>query len=500
MRRISILLVSLIILTSEATFGQTAESVLNNYFAKTGGKSKISAVKKITSTFNASMTDAYGNVTNGLVIHSVGEYPNKSKVTITWNGQPLSGQEYDGVKGFMFNNGVRTQVYGAELEEMKYNSLFLPELYSRQLGVKLQFLSIYNYPVNYRDYYQIQKTLPNGKVSMLYYDVETGLLAQEVDEAGTSYTQFANYNYQQGILVPHTVTFVNPQSTIVANLVSVNFETSSVVANNDTHVSHTDSRADDDEGLDIYQSETNSEQDLSNVSVKVPKNEKRIALVIGNADYRNGGELKNPLNDARAMAKTLRQLGFEVMTAENTSQADMKKAIDQFGRRMEGYDIGLFYYAGHGIQSKGKNYMIPIEADLQNEQQVEYDCIAADRVLAFMDHAGSRVNIIILDACRNNPFERSWSRSGSGNGLAFMNAPTGSIIAYATSPGNTASDGDGQNGLYTEALLKHMKSPGLTIEQVFKKVRGEVEQRSGSQQTPWESTSLKGDFYFNPDN
>ena len=144
--------------------------------------------------------------------------------------------------------------------------------------------------------------------------------------------------------------------------------------------------------------------------------------------------------------------------------------------------------------------MIPVEADLKNEQQVEYDCIAADRVLAFMDYAESKVNIVVLDACRNNPFERSWRRAAYGNGLAFMNAPTGSLIAYATSPGTTASDGEGSNGLYTSALLKYMKTPGLTIEQMFKRVRSEVEERSGKTQVPWESTSLKGEFYFVPGN
>jgi tetratricopeptide (TPR) repeat protein len=141
--------------------------------------------------------------------------------------------------------------------------------------------------------------------------------------------------------------------------------------------------------------------------------------------------------------------------------------------------------------------MIPTEADLQAQEQIEFDCVAADRVLAYMESAATKVNIIIMDACRNNPFERSWHRSVEGNGLAMMNAPTGSLIAYATAPGRVASDGETANGLYTSALLKYMRDPGLNIEQIFKRVRTEVSERSMGAQIPWETTSLTGnDFYF----
>ncbi len=138
-----------------------------------------------------------------------------------------------------------------------------------------------------------------------------------------------------------------------------------------------------------------------------------------------------------------------------------------------------------------------MDAQLTSENDVEYDCVRADRVLAKMESAGSKTNIAVLDACRDNPFERSWSRGTQGNGLAFMNAPQGSLIAYATAPGQTASDGQGgKHGLYTAALLENIALPGLTIEQVFKRVRSKVAQRSEGKQTPWESTSLTGDFYF----
>ncbi len=225
--------------------------------------------------------------------------------------------------------------------------------------------------------------------------------------------------------------------------------------------------------------------------------QKRLALVIGNSNYEHGGSLPNPVNDANAIAVALQSVGFEVMKYQNLTQKEMKIAINSFGQKLKGYEVGVFYYAGHGIQSKGMNYMIPVEADLQTEEQVEFDCVAADRVLAYMDVAQIKVNVIIMDACRNNPFERSWHRSANGNGLAIMNAPTGTLIAYATAPGRVASDGTGSNGLYTSALLKYLNDPKLTIEQVFKKVRTEVTEKSQGAQVPWETTSLTGDdFYF----
>jgi hypothetical protein len=224
--------------------------------------------------------------------------------------------------------------------------------------------------------------------------------------------------------------------------------------------------------------------------------EKRLALVIGNGAYTNAMELANPVNDARAMKDALTKLGFEVDEYENLDQAGLKMAIDLFGDKLKKFSVGLFFYAGHGIQSKGANYLIPVNARLQSEQQVEYDCVQADRVLAQMEAAGSIINIVILDACRNNPFERSWSRAVNGTGLAFMNAPSGSLIAYSTSPGRTASDGAGSNGLYTAALLENLKTPGINILQMFQNVRRIVSSESDKQQIPWESTSLTNDFFF----
>lgn len=224
--------------------------------------------------------------------------------------------------------------------------------------------------------------------------------------------------------------------------------------------------------------------------------ERRLALVIGNADYTYGGDLANPVNDARDMKNALEILGFEVLKCENCSQKTMKRAMDEFGRKLKNYDAGLFFYAGHSVQVDGNNYLIPLDAKLENQNEVEYDCVRADRILAKMESAGSKTNIVILDSCRDNPFERSWHRGAKGTGLAFMNAPSGSLIAYSTSPGNIALDGTGRNSIYTSALLKHIHTPNITIEEVFKKVRATVIKDSGKTQTPWESTSLTGNFYF----
>ena len=156
----------------------------------------------------------------------------------------------------------------------------------------------------------------------------------------------------------------------------------------------------------------------------------------------------------------------------------------------------MFFYAGHGVQVNGSNYLVPTDAKIESEDEVEYDCVKADRVLSKMKSAGTKTNLVVLDACRNNPFERSWSRSASGNGLAFMNAPRGSLIAYAPAPGNTASDGLGKNGTYTGVLLKEMDKENITILEMFQNVRAQVIKISKGKQTPWESTSLTGNFFF----
>ncbi|MGI9107121.1 MAG: caspase family protein [Pyrinomonadaceae bacterium] len=219
----------------------------------------------------------------------------------------------------------------------------------------------------------------------------------------------------------------------------------------------------------------------------------RVALVIGNSAYASA-PLKNPVNDARDIAQALRELGFEVIYRENVNQNDMKRAIRMFGERTKTGGTRLFYYAGHGVQAKGENYLIPIGADFNNEQEVEYETVNLGLVLAQMEEVKNSINIVVLDACRNNPFVKS-TRSAS-RGLASVDAPTGTLIAYATAPGSVASDGTANNGIYTQELLRYMRMPGVSVEEIFKRIRISVRDKTQGKQTPWESSSLTGDFFF----
>jgi cyclophilin family peptidyl-prolyl cis-trans isomerase len=224
-----------------------------------------------------------------------------------------------------------------------------------------------------------------------------------------------------------------------------------------------------------------------------PNSQTRTALVIGNSEYKFS-PLKNPANDASDMASALRDSGFDVILKINASQLSMEKAIKSFGKKLRSGGIGLFYFAGHGLQVEGRNYLLPVDTDIESESDVKYDAVDAGRVLGKMEDADNDLNIVILDACRNNPFARSFRSADKG--LAKMDAPTGSFIAYATAPGSVAADGDGRNGLYTHYLLQYMKEPNLSVERVFKKVRLAVVNDTAQKQTPWESSSLLGDFYF----
>jgi formylglycine-generating enzyme required for sulfatase activity len=227
---------------------------------------------------------------------------------------------------------------------------------------------------------------------------------------------------------------------------------------------------------------------------------KRFALVIGNDAY-GVAALKNPVNDARAVARALRECQFDVSESENLSQTGMKQAIRAFGEKLRAggrTGVGLFYYAGHGVQVSDRNYLIPIGANINNEEEVEYEAVDVGFVMAQMEAAGNDLNIVILDACRDNPYAHSF-RSMT-RGLALMAAPTSSLIAYSTAPGKTASDGAGGNGLFTAELLAAMRTPGLAIEDVFKQVRVKVLEKSSGNQVPWEASSLTGDFYFTPAN
>jgi hypothetical protein len=222
--------------------------------------------------------------------------------------------------------------------------------------------------------------------------------------------------------------------------------------------------------------------------------EKRIALVMGNGNYKES-PLRNPVNDARAMATALQGLGFEVIKRENAGQRDMNQAITEFSNKLlVSGGVGLFYYAGHGMQVKGRNYLLPVDAEIKSEIAVRNEAIDVDQILEGMASANNPLNVVILDACRNNPFERRFR--GAAGGLAQIDAPKGALIAYATAPGKVAADGDGANGLYTAEVLRAISEPNLRIEEVFKRVRSRVSAATNDLQVPWEASSLVGDFYF----
>ncbi len=222
----------------------------------------------------------------------------------------------------------------------------------------------------------------------------------------------------------------------------------------------------------------------------------RIALVIGNSAYAGDALLTNPGNDARAMAHTLKKLGFTVVEVRDGNRAQMRDAIAKMQNALnDKRGVGMLYYAGHGIQMNWRNYMVPVDAMLSKSADVPNQTIDVNLVIEAFRGAGNRMNILVLDACRDSPFVAF----GSEKGLAPVDAPAGTFLAYATAPGNVASDGDtaSGNGLYTQYLLEELEKPVARIEDVFKRVRINVRKQSQGRQIPWESTSLEEDFYFN---
>lgn len=225
--------------------------------------------------------------------------------------------------------------------------------------------------------------------------------------------------------------------------------------------------------------------------------EERIALVIGNGDYTAVSPLDNATSDAALLAETLRPLGFDVTLVENATRDAFIRSVAEFGRklRLGGPEtVGLFYYAGHGVQSFGANYLLPVDTELTVAADLDLVGLEAASVLRQMASARNRTNIVILDACRNNPFEDIPDMDD--NGLAEMKAPTGTFLAYATAPGAVALDGTGGNSPFTAALAEAMQTEGLPIEQLFKKVRVTVIEATDGAQTPWDTSSLTRDFVF----
>jgi TPR repeat protein len=226
------------------------------------------------------------------------------------------------------------------------------------------------------------------------------------------------------------------------------------------------------------------------------------ALLIGNADYLGRSrDLLNPVRDATLMANTLTELGFAVTVRNNLNRQQMREAIEQFGLSLPKDAVALFYFAGHGVQIRGKNYLLPIDTPMDREQAVPIHGYALSALMEHLSLSPSALNLVVMDACRNNPFEpekpvryRNWSVEG----WAPVQAPRGSLIAYSTAPGELAADGTGQNSLYTQALAKALKQPGLPIEVVFKRVGEQVRKQTNDDQIPWFESSINQEFFLLP--
>lgn len=225
--------------------------------------------------------------------------------------------------------------------------------------------------------------------------------------------------------------------------------------------------------------------------------EERIALVIGNSSYSTVSSLDNPTRDATLIAQTLESINFQVTLLVDATQDQMKTALGEFGRSLRNggpETTGLFYYAGHGVQSFGSNYLLPVDVALRDAADLDLQGVEAQTVLRQMASARNKTNFVILDACRNNPFESILAFDEAG--LAEMKAPTGTFLSYATAPGAVALDGTGTNSPFTLALASEMKKPGVAVEQVFKQVRVSVLDQTKGLQTPWDTSSLTSDFVF----
>jgi len=221
--------------------------------------------------------------------------------------------------------------------------------------------------------------------------------------------------------------------------------------------------------------------------------EQRVALLVGNNAYA-ATPLQNAVNDARDLATALRNLGFRTIVRENATRRDLIEALREFGQAIDQAEAAVFFYAGHALQFKDRNYLVPVDTEMRSEEDIALFSVEIQQVFDRMDRARTRTNVIILDACRDNPFASSFKVASPG--LAQASAPSGTLVAYATAPGSVAADGFGRNGIYTKHILQHIATPDLPVESLFKRVREGVERETQKRQTPWDSSSLKGEFHF----
>jgi hypothetical protein len=229
----------------------------------------------------------------------------------------------------------------------------------------------------------------------------------------------------------------------------------------------------------------------------------KVALVIGNGRYVNATPLPNPPNDARAVAAALASVGFEVMQGEDLDRTAMERLLRGFLDKADGAKVALVFYAGHGMQVDGRNYLVPVDAKLEKASDLNFETVELDKILGSLDDP-ARATVVILDACRDNPLARSFrsrvgaSRSAAvGSGLAgYSSLGTGTLIAFATAPGQTALDGQGSNSPFTQALVKHLRTPNLEVRQMLTRVRADVASATGNKQIPWDNSSLLGDVFL----
>jgi hypothetical protein len=230
--------------------------------------------------------------------------------------------------------------------------------------------------------------------------------------------------------------------------------------------------------------------------VQMPPAEQRVALVIGNSNYETAPKLANPGNDAQSMAQLLNSAGFEVTQATDLARSDMVRVVQDFSAKVAERGprtVAMIYYAGHGVQVAGENYLLPVDAKIASPSDLDGNSLRLVDLMGTLESISSRMRIVVLDACRNNPFPEA---NDKGRGLAIVDAPNGSIVGYSTAPGMEAQDGDGNHSPYTSAFLNNARQPNLPIEQLFKRVRLEVNNATNGRQTPWESSSLTSEFYF----
>ena len=235
--------------------------------------------------------------------------------------------------------------------------------------------------------------------------------------------------------------------------------------------------------------------------IENPTNQKRKAVVIGMSDYGENKRLNNTLNDANDMADVLTKLGFEVTLLKDNNLQNLETNLTTWYNSIEGNDMAVFYFAGHGMEVNGENYLIPVGAELNLQSDVKYRTLNVNQVLGNMDEKRVGMKLLILDACRDNPFTRSWTRGSEEKGLAKMAAPKGTYIAFAASPGSTAQDGGTyqlQNGVFTHYLKQEILKPGVSIDEIFNNVTGDVSDLTQKQQTPFKNSSLTKTFYFIP--